>query len=80
MGGYTTAVITSQNFFYVVDSPSWDERVLNFVNGRSALLNFRYIFEIEKYIQVAYLEYRNQQQLYSLAQFIRNKTYFIDLF
>ena len=48
MGGYTTAVISSQNFFYVLDSHSRDERGLNIANGRSVLLKFRYIFEIEK--------------------------------
>ena len=64
MGGYTTAVMSSQNFFYVFDSHSRDERWLNIANERSVLLKFQYIFEIEKYIQVAYLEYRDQQQLY----------------
>ena len=45
MRGYTTAVISSQNFFYVSDSHSQDERGLNIANERSILLNFRYIFE-----------------------------------
>ena len=79
MGGYTTAVISSQNFFYVFDSHSRDERGLNIANGRSVLLKFRYIFEIEKYIQVAYLKYRDQQQLYFQAQFIRIKTEVIEV-
>ena len=43
------------------------------------MLKFRYIFEIEKYIQVAYLEYRDQQQLYFQAQFIKIKTEAIDV-
>ena len=51
MGGFTTAVIPSQNFFYVFHSHSWDERRLNIANGRSVLLKVRYIFEIEKCIQ-----------------------------
>ena len=42
-------------------------------------MKFRYIYEIEKYIQVAYLEYRDQQQLYFQAQFIRIKTEVIDV-
>ena len=46
MGGYTTAVMSSQNFFYVFDSHSRDERWLNIANERSVLLKFRYIFEI----------------------------------
>ena len=48
IGGYTTAVVSSQNFFYVFDSHSRDERGLNIANGRSILLKFRYIFQIEK--------------------------------
>ena len=65
MGGGTTAVISSQNFFYVFDSHGGDEMGLNIANGRSVLFKFRYIFKIEKYIQVAYLEYRDQQQCIS---------------
>ena len=68
-----------QNFFYVFDSHSRDERGLNIPNGRSVLLKFRYIFEIEKYIQVAYLEFRDKQQMYFQAQFIRLKTEAIDM-
>ena len=68
-----------QNFFYVFDSHSRDERGLNIPNGRSVLLKFSYIFEIEKYIQVAYLEFRDKQQMYFQAQFIRLKTEAIDM-
>ena len=70
MGGYTTAVISSQNFFYVFDSYCRDERGLNIANRRSVYLKFRYIFENGKYIQVAYLGYKDQQQLYYQALFI----------
>ena len=45
MGGYTTAVVASQNFFYVFQSHNQDERRLNIANGRSVLLKFRYIFK-----------------------------------
>ena len=79
MGGYKTAVISSQNFFYVFDSHSGDERRLSIANGRSVLLKFRYVFEIEKYIQVAYLEYRDQQQLHFQAHFIKIKTEAIEV-
>ena len=79
MGGNTTAIMSLQNFFYVFDSHSRDERGLNIPNGRSVLLKFRYIFEIEKYIQVAYLEFRDKQQMYFQAQFIRLKTEAIDM-
>ena len=43
------------------------------------MLKIRYIFEIEKNIQVAYLEYRDQQQLYFQEQFIRIKREVIDI-
>ena len=47
-----------QNFLDVFDSHSRDEGGINIPNGRSVLLKLRYIFEIAKYIQVAYLEFR----------------------
>ena len=78
MGGNTTAIMSLQNFFYVFDSHSRDERGLNIPNGRSVLLKFSYIFEIEKYIQVAYLEFRDKQ-MYFQAQFIRLRTEVIDM-
>ena len=64
MGGYTTALISSQKFFYVFDSHIRDKRGLNIANGRSVLLKFGYIFEIQKYIQLAYLGYRDQQVVF----------------
>ena len=79
VGGNTTAIMSLQIFCYVFHSHSRDERGLNIPNGRSVLLNFRYIFEIEKYIQVAYLEFRDKQQMYFQAQFIRLKTEAIDM-
>ena len=51
---------------------------LNIPNGRSVLLKFRYIFEIEKYIQVVYLEFRDKQQTYFQAQFITLRAEAID--
>ena len=79
MGGNTTAIMSLQNSFYVFDSHSRDERGLNIPNGRSVLLKFSYIFEIEKYIQVAYLEFRDKQQIYFQAQFVRLRTEAIDM-
>ena len=70
MGGNTTAIMSLQNFFYVFDSHRRDERGLNIPNGRLVLLKFRYIFEIEKYIQASYLEF-SKQQMYFQVQFIR---------
>ena len=71
MGGNTAAIMSLQNLFYVFDSHRRDEKGLNIPNGRSVLLMFRYIFEIEKYIQVAYLEFGDKQQMHFKVQFIR---------
>ena len=67
-----------QNFFYVFNSHSRDERRLNIPNGRSILLKFRYVFEIEKYLQVVYLDFRVKQQTYFQAQLITLRTEAID--
>ena len=45
------------NFVYAFDSHS-------IRNGWSVLLTFRNVFEIENYIQIAYLEFTDKQQLY----------------
>ena len=79
MGGNTTAIISLQYFFYVSDSHSRYERGLNIPNDRSVLLRFRYTFEIEKYIQVAYLEFGDKQPMYSQAQCMRLRTEAIDI-
>ena len=78
MGGNTTAIMSLQNFFYVFNSHRRDERGLNIPNGRLVLLEFRYIFEIEKYIQTSYLEF-SKQQMYFQVQFIRLRTKAIDM-
>ena len=41
------------------------------IDGTSVLMKFNNLFEIEKYIQVAYLEYRDRQQVYFQIQFIK---------
>ena len=79
MGGNTTAIISLQYFFYVSDSHSRDDRVLNIPNDRSVLLRFRYAFEIKKYIQVAYLEFGDKQPMYFQAQCMRLRTEAIDM-
>ena len=40
------------------------------VDGMSVWLKFRDIYELEKYLQVAYLEYRDRQQAYFHLQFV----------
>ena len=79
LGGNTTAIISLQYFFYVSDLHSRDERGLNIPNDQSVLLRFRYTFEIEKYIQVAYLEFGDKQPMYFQAQCMRLRTEAIDM-
>ena len=40
------------------------------IDGTSVLMKFNDLFEIEKWILVAYLEYRDKQQVYFQIQFI----------
>ena len=64
MESFTTAIILSRSCYYLFDSHSSDERVLSIVDGTSVLMKFNDQFEIEEYIQVAYLKYRDRQQAY----------------
>ena len=56
ISGFTIAVITKGPNFYLFDSHSRDYRGSSVPDGNSVLLRFKDLFEIEKYIQVAYLE------------------------
>ena len=40
------------------------------VDGTSVLMKFRDLYELEKYLQVAYLKYRGRQQAYFQLQFV----------
>ena len=44
------------------DSHGRDERGLSIVGGTSVLLKFSDLREVEKYIQVLYLEYKSLEQ------------------
>ena len=70
MGGFTTAIILLRNCYYLFDSHSRDERDLSVVDGTSVLMKFRDLYELEKYLQVAYLEYRDRKQAYFQLQFV----------
>ena len=70
MESFTTARISSGKWFYLFDSHSRDEKDLNVIYGSSALMKFNDLFEIEKYIQVVYLQYRDRQEAYFQIQFI----------
>ena len=60
MEGFTTAVILLRNCYYLFDSHSRDERSLSVVDGTSVLIKFMDLYKLEKYLQVAYLEYRDR--------------------
>ena len=70
MEGFTTAIIFLRNSYYLFDSHSLDERGLSVVDGASVLIQFRGFYKLEKYLQVAYLEYRDRQQAYFHLQFV----------
>ena len=57
-------------YFYLFDSHIRDERGLRVDPGTSVLLKFRDLTEVEKYIQVFYLEYRCIEQSYVQLQFV----------
>ena len=69
MEEFTTATILLRNCYYLFDSHSQDERGLSTVDGASVLMKFRDLYEFEKYLQVAYLEYRDRKQAYFQLQF-----------
>ena len=58
-----------RNWYYLLDSHSRDERGLSVLDGTSVLKKFNDFSEIEKYIQVALLEYRDRQQAYFQIKF-----------
>lgn len=53
MESFTTAIISSGNWYYLFDSHSRGEIGINVIHDTSALMRFNDHFEIEKYIQVA---------------------------
>ena len=68
MEGFTAAIILLRNCFYLLDSHSRGERGLSVVDGISVLMKVRNLYELGKYLQVAYLEYRARQQAYFQLQ------------
>ena len=69
MEGFTTAIILLRNCYYLFDSHGCDERG-SVVDGTSALMKFRDLYELEKYLQVVYLKYRGRQQAYFQIKFV----------
>lgn len=70
MAELTTAVLRHNNFFYLFDWHSSDMHGLYVLNGRSVLIKFEILLEIESYIQVNYLEFKDKMQSYFEIQFI----------
>ena len=68
--GFTTAIIFLRNCYCLFDSYSLDERGLSVVDGTSVLMKLRDLYELEKYLQEAHLEYRNRQQAYFNLYFV----------
>ena len=66
ISGFTIAAISKGPNFYLFDSHSRDHRRLSVSNGTSVLLRFKDLFEIEKYTQVANLEYRDLHSFFQL--------------
>ena len=60
MKSFPTAIILSRNLYYLFALQSPHEKGLSIVDGTSVIMEFNDLFEIEKYIQVAYLEYRDR--------------------
>ena len=70
MEGFTTAIILLRNCYYLFDSHSRDERGLSVVDGTSVLMKSRDLYELEKYLQLAYLEYGDRQKAYFQLKFV----------
>ena len=58
-------------YYYLFDSHSRDERGLVVEDGQSVLLKFRDLLQVEKYIQVVYLEFRDSQSEFFQMQFVK---------
>ena len=58
IGGNTTAVVPRQNKFYLFNSHSHDCRGLYVSDSTSVLFRFHDLLEVERHIQVVYLDFR----------------------
>ena len=67
MGGFTTALMKQNNCFYVFEAQSRDERGFIIVGETSVLLMFVDLKQVEKNIQVFYVEYRSLEVMFSVA-------------
>ena len=70
MEGFTTAIILLRNCSDLFDSHSCDEKTISVADGTSDLMKLSNLYEFDKYLQVAYLQYRDRQQADFQLQFV----------
>ena len=70
MGVFITVIMKHQDYIYLFDSHR-DKQGLRLVGRTSVILKFSDLQEVEKYIQVFYLEYKTLEQSYFQLQFVR---------
>ena len=70
MGVFITVIMKHQDYIYLFDSHR-NKQGLRLVGGTSVILKFSDLQEVEKYIQVFYLEYKTLEQSYFQLQFVR---------
>ena len=64
IGGNTKAIVPLLNKVYLFDSNSHDGRSLCVSDDTSVLLRFHDLLEVERYIEVTHLKFRDIQRLY----------------
>ena len=64
IGGNTKAIVPLLNKVYLFDSNSHDGRSLCVSDDTSVLLRFHDLLEVERYIEVAHMKFRDIQRLY----------------
>ena len=72
INGFTLAIFQSEygDTCHLFDSHSKDEQGLSVSNGKSVLLTFANLIELEAYIQVLYLEYQSRETIYFQIQYV----------
>ena len=71
INGFTIAIFKSRNLFYLFDPHSRDIQGLPVADGKSCLLRFQNLLEVEKYIQYFYLECQEKSFEHFQIQFIK---------
>ena len=69
--GFTIVIIPYRNFFYLFDSHSRNGQGEMIGSGKSVLLEFSHLEDIENYIQVVYMQQRSQSHTYFQIQCVK---------